>query len=269
VRLLLTNDDGVYAEGLHAVRRALEAGGRHELFIAAPERERSASSHAITLHKPIHVNAVHMDDLRSPAYAVSGTPADSTKIGILALMKERPDLVISGINRGANVGMDVLYSGTVSAAIEGVILGVPSIAVSVAGFEDLDYSVAARFVASLVDRLGQAPLDGRRPFLLNVNVPAVEADKVAGVAVTRLGIRYYTDVFHPRQDPRGRTYYWLAGEVRDDTATPDTDVWALAHNLISVTPLQLNLTDEALVEALRPWARGLFPEDRPAPPFAE
>lgn len=256
--MLLTNDDGVYAEGLHALRRSLEATGRHELFIAAPERERSASGHAITLHKPIHVNRVQMEGLQTPAFAVSGTPADSTKIGILALMKKRPDLVISGINRGANLGMDVLYSGTVSAAIEGVILGVPSLAVSLAGFDNLDYSVAARFVTSLVDRLQEAPLDPSRPFLLNINIPALEEDKVAGVAITRLGVRYYTDVFHPRQDPRGRTYYWLAGEVRDETDTPDTDVWALAHNLISITPLTLNLTDEPAVLALRPWAERLF-----------
>jgi 5'-nucleotidase len=256
VRVLLVNDDGVYAEGLHALRRRLEAAGV-DVYVAAPERERSAMSHAITLHKPLHVGEASLPDLRRPVWAISGTPADCTKLAILSLMEERPDLVVSGINRGANVGLDVLYSGTVSAAIEGVILGIPSLAVSLARFEDPDFGPAAELAARLVLRLPPRP-EGERPFLLNVNVPACAAGEMAGVALTRLGVRQYTDVIHPRRDPRGRAYYWLAGRPRDASDEPGADVWALARNLVSITPLHLDLTDEPLRRSLRPWAETLL-----------
>lgn len=256
MRVLLTNDDGVYAEGLQVLRGVLEREGEFDVAVVAPERERSASSHAITLHKPLYVNEVTIEGSRVPTWSVSGTPADCTKIGVLALLKERPDLVISGINRGANLGMDVLYSGTVSAAIEGAILGIPSIAVSLTTFDDADYGFAARFTAALVRKIAR---EGLPPgALLNVNVPPLDEDQVAGVAVNRLGLRYYTDVFHPRQDPRGRTYYWLAGAVRHGEEPADTDIGALERNMISITPLHLNLTDGSLAEKMRPWADDLL-----------
>jgi 5'-nucleotidase len=260
VRILLTNDDGLQAEGLQALRRELDRRQRFDVYVAAPERERSAVGHAITVHKPLRVTEVVLPGATRPAWSVSGTPADSTKLAVLALMPERPDIVVSGINRGANVGGDVLYSGTVSAAIEAVMLGIPAIAVSLAGFEGLDFGPAARFTAELIGRLPEAPLP-ERPYLLNVNVPALPAERIAGVASTRLGARYYEDAFERRTDPRGRAYYWLAGEVRDPgPAEPGTDIWALAQGLISITPLQIALTDEPLRARLAAWAAGLRPE---------
>lgn len=256
MHVLLVDDDGVYAEGLQSLRRRLEDAG-FEVCVAAPERERSAMGHAITLHKPLHVSEAEIPDLRRPAWAVSGTPADCTKLGILSLVGERPDLVVSGINRGANVGLDVLYSGTVSAAIEGVILGVPSLAVSLAAFEAPEFGPAAAFATRLILSL-PARSPAERPFLLNVNLPACAAEQIAGVTVTRLGVRQYTDVIHPRRDPRGRAYYWLAGRPRDAESEPGTDVWALGRNQVSVTPLHLELTDEPLRRRLQPWAAALF-----------
>ncbi len=255
MRVLLTNDDGVYAEGLQTLRRELEAEGNVEVFVVAPERERSAASHAITLHKPVYVHRIKMEDCPSPTWSVSGTPADCTKLGVLALLDRRPDLVISGINRGPNLGMDVFYSGTVSAAIEGAILGLPSLAVSLATFEDADYSFAARVTVALVRLIRDRGLPPGA--LLNVNIPALEGGEVPGVAFTRLGLRYYTDVFYPRQDPRGRTYYWLAGDIRRGEEEPDTDIGALERNLISITPLHLRITDTRLLKELQGWASAL------------
>ncbi len=248
--ILLTNDDGVYADGLQILRRELEERG-FELAIVAPERERSASGHAITLHKPVYVHRLQLDGTRVPAWSVSGTPADCAKLGVLALLERRPDLVVSGINRGPNLGMDVLYSGTVSAAFEAAILGLPAVAVSLGTFEDADYAPAARFTGALMEQIARRSLPPG--VLLNVNVPPLPEEEMAGVAVTRLGVRYYTDVFHPRQDPRGRTYYWLAGEVVPGREGPDTDVGALEQNLVSITPLHLRLTDQAALEGLRAW----------------
>jgi 5'-nucleotidase len=256
VRLLLTNDDGVQAPGIAALCRAVQARRGMQVTVSAPERERSAIGHAITLHKPLHANSVGIPGVRSPVWSVSGTPADSTKIAVLALMKERPDLVVSGINRGANVGVDVMYSGTVSAALEATLMGIPAVAVSVAALEHVDYAPAAEFVADMLERLTEAPLPDT-PYLLNVNVPAGPRAGWAGVAVTRLGLRYYNDFVVERQDPRGHTYYWLAGEVRDaakEPAEPGTDIWALDRRMVSITPLRFALTDEEVRRALEPWA---------------
>ncbi|MBX6378718.1 MAG: 5'/3'-nucleotidase SurE [Clostridia bacterium] len=255
MRVLLTNDDGVYAEGLHALRRTIEASGRHEVFTVAPERERSAIGHAITLHKPLQVRSVTMADAASPIWSVNGTPADCAKIGVLALLDRPPDVLVSGINRGANVGMDVLYSGTVSAAIEGTILGIASIAVSLAAFDEGDYDFAARFTLQLIEHVGQGGLPAG--VLLNVNVPDLQPTEIAGVAATRIGRRYYADVFHPARDPRGRTYYWLAGEVRRGEEPAETDIGALERNLISITPVRLALTDTSLLERVGRWAAEL------------
>jgi len=261
LRILLTNDDGVHAEGIQALRRVLERVPGIELFVVAPDRERSASSHAITLHKPLYVSRVQMPDARAPMWSVSGTPADCTKIAVSALLDRPPDLVISGINRGPNLGTDVLYSGTVSAAIEAVIAGIPAVAVSLVAYRDADFDPAAQFVAVLV---GVIMRHGNPGFtLLNVNVPALELDQMAGVAVTRLSRRRYTDSFVERSDPRGRTYYWLAGELLGDDADPTTDAGAVQRNLISLTPLHLNLTDTSLLPALGDWVSELDSRFRP------
>ena len=255
MRILLVNDDGVYSPGLQTLRATLEQISGCEVYVVAPDRQRSASGHAITLHKPLYLDRVEIPDARAPVYAVNGTPADCTKIGLLAVLPGPCDLVISGINRGGNLGFDVLYSGTVSAAIEGVIMGVPAIAVSLAAWEDPDYSVAATFTARLVRLVAQHGLPAG--VLLNVNVPPLGWDRLAGVAFTVLSRRSYRDRFERRTDPRGRPYYWLAGEPVEEPPSLETDVGAVRAGFISITPLHLHLSDPETLERLRPWQREL------------
>ena len=251
MRVLLTNDDGIHAPGLEALCRELSAMPELELYVVAPDRERSASGHAITLHKPLYAQPARLPGSSAPAWSINGTPADCTKIGISALMPSPPELVISGINRGANLGINVLYSGTVSAAIEGVLLGVPSLAVSLAALDQGDFTPAARFVGHFLKLLIKRGNPGFR--LLNINVPDRPLEAIRGVAVTRLSNRRYVDSFVRRTDPRGRTYYWLSGELEEEDRDPATDAGALHHGFISVTPLHLNLTDTSLMDSLGQW----------------
>ncbi len=247
--ILLTNDDGIYAEGIQVMRKVLEEKRQGDnIWVVAPDRERSASGHAITIHRPLHVDEVRFEGSRSRAWAVNGTPADCTKIAVEALMSKPPDLVISGINRGPNLGTDVFYSGTVSAAIEGALIGIPSLAVSVAAFEHVSYELSAEFINLLIEQLAEEKLPQNT--LLNINVPALEESEIAGVAVTRLGIRKWRDVFDRRIDPRGKVYYWLAGEATDTHNEPDSDVVAIKNNMISITPIHLDLTHHGLREKL-------------------
>lgn len=204
------------------------------------------------MHRPVFPNRVQLPDTQVPMYSVTGTPADCAKLGIEELLPERPDLVISGINRGANLGTDVIYSGTVSAAIEGTILGIPAIAVSLCTFEPFDYGFAARFTRDLALRVAREGLP--RGTLLNVNIPAVPESEVAGVAITKLGVRLYKNQWDRREDPRGKVYYWLAGEVMELHNDPDTDVMALRSNQVSITPLQSDLTDYQELERLKSWS---------------
>lgn len=252
--VLLTNDDGIFAPGLRALREVWERQPDAEVYVVAPEKERSASGHAITLHRPLMVEEVIFPGSLARGWAVGGTPADAVKLAIGALLPRVPDLVMSGINRGPNLGADVFYSGTVSAAIEAALLGLPSLAVSLATFADAEYGVAARF--SL--RLARTVLARCLPagVLLNVNVPPLEEDEIAGVAVTHLGARRYRNVFDRRVDPRGRVYYWLTGETYEEEEDEGSDVMALRQNLISVTPVRLDLTHHGLREEMRGWDWG-------------
>lgn len=249
--ILLTNDDGVYADGIHAMRSALEGLEGVEVVVVAPDRERSASSHAITMHRPLFTDPVTFPGSNVQHIKVTGTPADCAKLAIEKLLERRPDLVISGVNRGSNLGTDVFYSGTVSAAIEATILGVPSIAVSLCTFKDPDYDFACRFARRLALKVADEGLP--RATLLNVNVPAIDPERLAGVAVTRLGVRLYKDVFDRRVDPRGKVYYWLAGEAMELQNGGDTDVVAIANNCVSVTPIHLDLTRYDLIDRLQGW----------------
>lgn len=254
LHILLTNDDGVFAPGIRALRKALSHEDNFDVLTVAPERERSATSHAITLHKPLHVKEVDLEDEgRGPVWSVNGTPADCTKLGILALAEDRPDLVISGINRGLNLGMDVLYSGTVSAAIEGFLMGVPAIAVSYETDDDrADFSMPAELVVRLVKKMEQKGL--ARPMLLNVNIPnSLQLTEQIPHAVTTIGMRYYKSVFEPRQDPLGRTYYWLAGEAYNEDTNPETDVGAIRSGYVSITPMQFQLVDDQLMKKMATW----------------
>ncbi len=253
MRILLTNDDGILADGIQVLASCLARIADARLFLVAPERERSASGHAITLHKPLRVQEITPNAPVAGAWAVSGTPADCTKLGISALVDEKVDLVISGVNRGPNLGQDVYYSGTVSAAMEGALMGIPSIAISLAGFEGLNYEYAGQLAQELVKACVHRQLDAGA--LLNINVPALEAEDIAGLAVTRLGVRKYRDTYVKRTDPRGQTYYWLAGEPLDADGAVDTDIGALHRNLVSITPICLDLTNHALVEATTEWIK--------------
>ena len=247
MHLLLTNDDGVQADGLWAlIRKACQVPEARVLAVA-PDRERSASGHAISIHHPIEVWELPCDCPRARVFAATGTPADCVKLAIQGLMDSNPEFVISGINRGPNLGTDVFYSGTVSAAMEGALLGVKSMAVSVAAFENVDYSAAAEFA---IEQACAAILDPEWPRLVNVNVPAVPPDGIAGVAVTRLGVQTYRDAFTKRTDPRGRDWFWLSGTLLDKEQLSDTDSCAVRRNLISVTPLLTDLTDRAGIEVL-------------------
>lgn len=250
--VLLTNDDGVHADGLLALREAFCQTGEWDVYVAAPDRERSASGHAITMHQPLRVDDLRTDG--SPCkciWAISGTPADCTKLAVAALLPSPPDVVVSGINRGPNLGTDVFYSGTVSAAVEAAMLGIPAIAVSLSAFENLDYSYAADFSVGLAELVAANRLPD--DCLLNVNIPALEPDDITGVALTRLGNSRFRDFFEKRVDPRGKAYYWLTGELQTVDSHPDTDMGAIKSNLISVTPIHLDLTHYALIDRLKEW----------------
>jgi 5'-nucleotidase len=251
MKLLISNDDGISAMGVRSLANALAEAG-HEVFVVCPDGERSATGHGLTLHHPIRAELV--ESIFHPtikAWACSGTPADCVKLALWSLLDRRPDFVLAGINHGANLGTDVLYSGTVSAAMEGLVEGIPSLAFSLTSYRasgSRDFTVAAEFACALVGQLAAQPLP--EPMLFNVNVPPVAAAEITGVTLTRQGIRRYVDVFDKRTDPRGKTYYWLSGEVIEDIEQPmddgitllPTDVQAIRDRYISLTPLQYNLT---------------------------
>lgn len=251
LRILVSNDDGVQAPGLLTLKIALEAAG-HLVTVCAPNRPRSASGHAITLHKPLRIDTVTLAD-GSKAYATSGTPADCVVLGLDEVVKGQVDLVISGINHGPNLGWDVTYSGTVSAAMEGVISGFPAIAVSVASYEEtMHYEPVAEFVAKhLAPRVaahGLPPVT-----LLNVNAPNVPAEEVKGVRLTTQGHRQYVDRIEKRVDPIGRPYFWLGGKIHDKETGPGTDTRATGEGYISVTPIHLDLTAHSFLRDLKGW----------------
>jgi 5'-nucleotidase len=253
MRVLLTNDDGIFAEGLSALAGAFLADPCvSAVHVVAPDRERSASGHAITMHQPLRVDEVAaLGQLQVKGWAVSGTPADCTKLGVKALLDSPPDVVVSGINRGPNVGTDVFYSGTVSAAVEAAMLGIPAIAISISAFRDLDYSFASQVAVKFAKDVARRGLPGNT--ILNINVPAMPRSDIAGVVVTRLGSSKFDDTFERRLDPRGRAYYWLTGELLSRDDDPSTDVGAVKANLVSVTPIQLDLTHNEFMKELAGW----------------
>lgn len=237
--ILVTNDDGYQADGIQALKRAMDEVG--EAWMVAPDSERSAASHSLTLTVPLRASEVG-----ERCFAINGTPTDSVAVALGSLLPRRPDIVVSGVNHGWNMGDDVHYSGTVSAAFEGVILGVPSIAFSQEMSSGAEYDRAGRFAARLVRWVLDNPLPERK--LLNVNFPAGEA---RGVALTRLGLRTYPDGIVERVDPRGRPIFWIGGGAPVYEEIPGTDFEAVGRGLISVTPLQLDMTCNGLLESLR------------------
>jgi 5'-nucleotidase len=254
LRILVSNDDGINARGLRTLAHRLAQEKDFEVYVCAPDRERSATGHALTLHKPLRVDEVDIGGNVKGAWLTTGTPSDCVKFAVGCLLeKTPPDFVISGINSGANLGGEILYSGTVSAAMEGAFLDIPSLAVSCAGGTGKrHYEPAADFVSKIVRTLKKAEfLVGKT--LINVNVPNVPADEIKGVQVTKLGVRAYNDYFEKRVDPRGKTYYWLAGEAIEEGEEENTDAWCVSHKLISITPITFNMTDFKLVDKLTQW----------------
>lgn len=249
-RILITNDDGIFAEGIQVLSQKLfkDHRDRVEIFIVAPDHERSAVGHAITMHRPLRVEPVRfMHNSLLKGWSINGTPSDSVKLAVEYILPHPPDLVISGINRGSNLGTDILYSGTVSAAVEGTLLGIPAIALSVTEYEDSNFDLAAEFASRLLPLL----LDHKLPrgTLLNINVP--RGENIKGIEVTRLGTRHYYNTFEERVDPRGRSYYWLAGDVVDSQEEMGTDVAAVEQGLISVTPIHFDITCYELISYLQ------------------
>jgi 5'-nucleotidase len=247
--ILLSNDDGVDTAGLFLLKQALDDVG--DVTVIVPDREWTASGHAKTMHKPLRINEAELPD-GSLAYVSNGAPSDCIALAVLGFLPQLPDLVVSGINLGPNVGRDITYSATVGAAIEGTISGIPSLAANLDTYEDGDFRYAARFVAYLAQ---QVLTNGLPPnVLLNVNVPDVPSEQIAAVEITRLGRRLYRDELIRRQDPRGQSYYWIGGErpsgIPDDEGT---DIWALDRKRISITPIRLDMTDYEFMEELRSW----------------
>jgi 5'-nucleotidase len=262
MKLLLTNDDGIHAPGLDALYDALCS--EHEVHVVAPEVEMSAVGHAITLTSPLRVQEVKHNGSFF-GWAVRGTPADCVKIAVQELLTEPPDVILSGINPGANVGMNILYSGTVSAATEGAFLGFPSAAISLDSKKDPDFTFAAQFSREIIRFMKSCPL--RRGIALNVNIPAVPSTQIKGVVMARQGVARFEERFEQRNDPRGNVYYWLAGEKIVANGHPETDFVALKNHRITITPIQFDLTCHEELERLRLGRfrfEGLPPEGKDA-----
>lgn len=242
--LLLTNDDGILAPALKALRNELSSIGR--VITVAPDRDQSATSHSLTLHRPFRIHR-HDEDV----YSVDGTPTDCVVTAYHGLLDVRPDLVISGINHGPNMGEDVFYSGTVAAAIEGAIQGTPAIAASLVTRELTDFADPARFVARLARQALDQGLPPRQ--LLNVNIPFRPWNEIRGVRITRLGTRTYRDTLIRKVDPRGRDYYWIGGQDPVWEPREGTDFDAIHSGHLSVTPMRLDLTDDQAIDRLERW----------------
>ena len=243
--ILVTNDDGVHAVGLGALAEALTSLG--EVYVVAPDREQSAVGHALTLHRPLRV-----DRLGERRFAVNGTPSDCVNLGVLGLLPEPPVLVVSGINHGSNLGDDVTYSGTVSAAMEGTLLGIPSVAVSQVEGEPGGFHGAGRVASLVAARVLVEGLPAKT--LLNLNVPSGD---IRGIRVTRLGHRVYREKVVQEMDPRGRPYYWIGAGPPEWREDEDSDISAVHAGLVSVTPLHLDLTHFGAIGRMSEWEGSL------------
>ncbi len=243
--ILVTNDDGVHSPGIMALLKAMKELG--DVYIVAPDRERSAVGHALTLHRPLKA-----EELREQVYSVNGTPTDCVALGIHKILPRRPDLVASGINKGANLGDDVTYSGTVSAAIEGTIFGVPSFAISLVGDRPYHYETACQWAAEIARYI----LEKSLPYdtLLNVNVPNAPRDTVKGIRITKQGKRVYDGAIQEIYSPWGDKHYWIGGGSPYWEHGEDMDIQAVLSGFVSVTPLHLDLTNYVALEYLkRTW----------------
>ena len=244
MRILLCNDDGYFSPGIECLARSLAQIA--DITVVAPERDRSGASNSLTLDRPLSLK-------RTPNgfYHVNGTPTDCVHLAVTGMLEELPDMVVSGINLGANMGDDTIYSGTVAAATEGFLLGVPSLAVSLCSKTGAHFETAARVALELVERLTRQPL--REPVLLNVNVPDVPYEQLRGQVVTRLGKRHKAEAVVRAQTPRNETVYWVGAAGAAQDAGEGTDFYAVANNRVSLTPLQIDLTHNAQLPLLSDW----------------
>jgi 5'-nucleotidase len=251
--ILITNDDGYRSPALVALRRELEKVANP--IVVAPDHNWSAAGHTKTMHKPLRVWEGKLPD-GAPAYITTGAPSDCVALALLGIVPQEPDLVVSGINMGENLGADVTYSGTVAGAMEGVVNGIQSISVSVETIDpDADFTVAARIAAGIagyVIRYGLPP-----GTFLNVNIPYLPLEEIKGIQVTRLGRRIYRDLLVKRIDPRGRPYYWIGGDRPSGVPEDGTDIGALENGYVSITPLQMDMTNYRFMEELRSWPLSL------------
>ena len=238
-KILITNDDGISSEGIFALWEAMDEIG--ETFIAAPSTEQSASSHSLTLSHPLRVKTLKRKN-GFKGWSIDGTPVDCVKIAIRSLMKERPDILISGINHGANLGNNIMYSGTVSAATEGMIMGTPSIAISLASYETDNYDGVKKYAKNIVNNVLKHGLP--KDTLLNVNVPYCEKEAIKGIKITSQGNQYFIDEYEQRIDHRNSEYYWIKGKMIDEDQSIDYDGKAIQENYVSVTPIHFKLTNE-------------------------
>ncbi len=252
MHIVVTNDDGVYAPGLIALAKALMKMGTVSIF--APDHNWSASGHVKTLHRPMRVKEIELED-GTPARACDGAPSDCVALAALGLLSEPIDFVVAGINPNANLGHDLTYSGTVTAAMEGAIWGIPSAAISLDAPEyhrgSLDYAPAAEVARMVVEKLVQNPLPP--DVLLNVNVPYLPLNQLKGFAITKQGLRIYKDELVRREDPRGSPYYWIGGDAPSGVQEKGTDIGELAAGYVSITPIQLDLTAHHLIDQIKQW----------------
>jgi 5'-nucleotidase len=246
MRILLSNDDGYFAPGLAALAEALDDLG--EVVVVAPEQNRSGASNSLTLDRPLYLKKA-----ANGFYFVNGTPTDCVHLAVTGMLDELPDIIVSGINHGANMGDDTIYSGTVAAATEGFLLGIPSIAISLTSFEGINYATAGLVARELVERFIRDPI--REPVLLNVNVPDIPYADLKGMEVTRLGRRHKAEPVVKMTSPRNETVYWVGAAGAAADAGAGTDFNAVERDLVSITPLQIDLTHAVQLPAIRQWMK--------------
>lgn len=251
MHILLSNDDGYEAAGITTLAMALQTIA--DVTVVAPDRDRSGASNSLTLESPIRARTMSDGVIR-----VDGTPTDCVHLAITGLLAEEPDMVISGINDGANMGDDVLYSGTVAAAMEGRFLGLPAIAVSMANHAPRHFDTAAQVVIKLLRQLKEKPLP--QDIILNINVPDLAYEDLSGISVTRLGHRHKAEPVIKEQDPRGRDIYWVGPPGAEQDAGEGTDFYAVRNGYVSITPIQVDLTRHESLASLNEWAKGLSDE---------
>jgi len=246
MRILLSNDDGYFAPGLACLAETLAKLA--DIIVVAPERDRSGASNSLTLDRPLSLRKSH-----NGFYYVNGTPTDCVHLAVTGMLDTLPDMVVSGINDGANMGDDTIYSGTVAAATEGFLLGIPSLAVSIASGSNGNFATAARVAADMVQRFKNKKFN--EPILLNINVPDVAYEQLQGTEVTRLGRRHKAESVVKSQSPRGETVYWVGAAGAEQDAGEGTDFFAVKRNRVSVTPLQIDLTQYGQLDTVKNWLK--------------